>query len=146
MRSCGNAGMQSLPRRAKTAHGRRKTRGYTQSGRIRVLGMRFWGKHGANPGERDRAQPIDVDVSLLLDIAPAATSDDLARTLDYATLFRTCEQVVSKRSFRLLETLADALAEAIWAQHPLQSLRVSVRKPRLLEGATPEVEVRRRRT
>lgn len=137
--------MPSLPRRARAGDGRKKERGYAQAGRIRILGMRFWGKHGANPGERDRAQPIDVDVSLRLDITPAAASDDLARTLDYAALFTTCQQVVSKRSFRLLETLAETLAEEIWTKHPLQSLRVRVRKPRLLEGATPEVEVRRRR-
>jgi dihydroneopterin aldolase len=75
--------------------------------------MRFWGKHGANPGERDQTQPIDVDLEIVAEIENAIASDDLAHAIDYAALYQTCERVVTQRSFALLETLADGIAEAV---------------------------------
>src|ERR1700674_442991 len=104
--------------------------------RIRISGMRFWGKHGAAPGERERQQPIDVDVELHIDCEPAAKSDDLNDTVDYDRIFHHCEAIVTQRSFTLLEALAAAC---------LSEATIRVRKPRLLDGATPEVELTRSR-
>jgi dihydroneopterin aldolase len=103
--------------------------------------MRLWGRHGADPGERDRSQPIDVDVELTCDLSRAATTDDLADTVDYAAVYRLCEQVVSERSCVLLEALAGHIIAAIMRDGRIVDVTVRVRKPRLLEGATPEVEL-----
>ncbi len=105
--------------------------------------MRFWGKHGANPGERDRTQPIDVDLEIVADVAKAAASDALADTIDYAVLQHICERIVTQQSFALLEALADRIAREVGADSRVASVTVRVRKPRLLDGATPEVELRR---
>ncbi|HKW45116.1 MAG TPA: dihydroneopterin aldolase [Candidatus Eremiobacteraceae bacterium] len=110
---------------------------------IRIRDMRFWGRHGANPGERDRAQPIDVDVELRFDAARAVAGDDLAQTIDYDAAFKACERVVSERSFTLLESIAGACLDALFEDARVQSATVRVRKPRLLDGATPEVELTR---
>jgi len=111
--------------------------------RIRVLGMRFWGKHGAQPGERERAQPIDLDVELIVDSAKAAASDDLTDAVDYMSVYQACEQVVTTRSFKLLEALADACLTSVMADSRITSATIKVRKPRLLDGATPEIELTR---
>jgi 7,8-dihydroneopterin aldolase/epimerase/oxygenase len=112
---------------------------------IRITGMRFWGKHGANPGERERDQPIDVDLEVTVDASSAASSDALADTIDYAELYRTCERIVTQQSFALLEALAGRIARACLRDARIGEVTVRVRKPRLLDGATPEIQVRRRR-
>ncbi len=117
-----------------------------QSGFIRITGMRFWGKHGALPGERDRTQPIDVDLEITADLSKPSVSDALADAIDYATLFSLCEQIVTQQSFVLLEALARRLAERVCEDPRVMEASVRVRKPRLLDGATPEVEIRLRRT
>ena len=71
-------------------------------GIIRIRDMRFWGRHGANPGERERIQPIDLDVEMHLDCESAIAGDDLAQTIDYATVLRACERIVTQQSFILL--------------------------------------------
>jgi dihydroneopterin aldolase len=114
-----------------------------RNGTIRISNMRFWGKHGANPGERDQTQPIDVDLEIVAEIENAIASDDLAHAIDYAALYQTCERVVTQRSFALLETLADGIAEAVCGDTRVAQVTVRVRKPRLLDGATPEIELRR---
>jgi len=112
---------------------------------IRIRDMRFWGRHGNNPGERDHAQPIDIDVELHLDCGPAIASDDLADTVDYDAVFKACEAVVTERSFVLLESLAAACLKALLAVPHVEAATVRVRKPRLLDGATPEIELTRAR-
>jgi len=113
------------------------------NGTIRISNMRFWGKHGANIGERNWVQPIDVDVELGIDLAPAALSDKLSDTIDYSVVYTACSQIVSQQSYTLLEALADRIASALCQDQKVIEVIVRVRKPRLLDGATPEVELRR---
>ena len=134
----------SIARKRSNAGQQPRARG-VRAGAIRVRNMRFWGKHGANPGEQLRAQPIDLDVSITMDLEPAARSDALRRTLDYRDIYAACESIVTGRSFRLLEALGDAIARKLWDPATMLGLSVRVRKPRLLEGATPEIEIFRRR-
>jgi 7,8-dihydroneopterin aldolase/epimerase/oxygenase len=114
-------------------------------GIIRIRDMRFWGRHGANPGERERIQPIDLDVEMHLDCGPAIAGEDLAETIDYATVLRACERIVTQQSFTLLESLADACLAAVLENPRVERATVRVRKPRVLDGATPEIELSRAR-
>jgi 7,8-dihydroneopterin aldolase/epimerase/oxygenase len=115
-----------------------------QNGVIRISGMRFFGKHGANAGERDRDQPIDVDLEISVNLEHAAISDALKDTVDYGALYQTCQRIVTQQSFVLLEALADRIVQAVCQDSRVEDVTVRVRKPRLLEGATPEVELRRK--
>jgi dihydroneopterin aldolase len=112
---------------------------------IRITGMHFVGRHGANPGEKDRPQPIDVDVEIVVDAGAAIASDALADAVDYDSIAQACRRVVTQRSFTLLEALAAACLDAIMSNARVRSARVRVRKPALLEGATPEVDLARAR-
>lgn len=110
-------------------------------GRIRITGMRFWGKHGANPGERETAQPIDVELEVTADMAVPAASDRLDDAIDYTTLFDACERVVTAESFALLEAIAAKILDRVCEMPRVTEAIVRVSKPRLLEGATPQVEL-----
>ena len=112
---------------------------------IRVTGMHFVGRHGANPGEKERPQPIDVDVEIVTDVAAAIASDALVDGVDYDSIVQTCRRIVTQRSFTLLEALAAACVDAIMTDVRVRSARIRVRKPALLDGATPEVELARAR-
>ena len=108
--------------------------------RISLRGMQFMGRHGVSSEERAAPQPIEVDLVVRLDLSTPATSDDLADTVNYATLFELAREVV--------EALAGAIADAVLAAHPVDDAEVRVRKPKApLPGAfeTVEVRIRRRR-
>ena len=118
----------------------------TVSDRITLRGMQFMGRHGVSSEERAEPQPIEVDLVVRLDLSRPATSDDLADTVNYATLFELARQVAEGRSFHLLEALAAAIADAVLAAHPVDDVEVRVRKPKApLSGAFETVEVRIRR-
>jgi len=116
------------------------------SDRITLRGMRFLGRHGVQLEERMEPQPIEVDVILRGDLSGPAASDDLPDTIDYAAVFTTVEAVVEGASFRLIEALAGAVADAILAGFPTDDVEVRVRKPKApLPGAFDTVEARLRR-
>ncbi|MDQ2817941.1 MAG: dihydroneopterin aldolase [Candidatus Eremiobacteraeota bacterium] len=108
---------------------------------VSIHGMRFWGKHGVELSEREHSQPIDMDVIMAVDLSQAAVADDVAETVDYSYVYERCADIVTGRSFALLESLAAACLEEILRDQRIAKATVRLRKPRLLEGGTPQVEL-----
>ena len=93
--------------------------------RLFLTGITCAGRHGANPGEKDRPQDFVVD----LDVEVDAGGDELAQTADYRTVIRTARATVEDESFDLLETLADAVANAVLALDGVVKVAAIVHKP-----------------
>lgn len=106
---------------------------------ITLEGIRAFGRHGADVGEKDVPQPFDVDVALELDLSAARVSDALADTLDYSTLHATIVRIVRERSYDLIERLGADILAAILADARVLRASVRIAKPGLLAGATPAV-------
>jgi dihydroneopterin aldolase len=105
-------------------------RAATDALRIEVRGLRLLGRHGVSEEERSSAQPIEVDLEVEADVARAAATDELSDTVDYAALAEAAAAVVTASSFRLLEALAGAVADAVGRDPRVASVRVTVRKLR----------------
>ena len=117
--------------------------------RIAVRGMLFLARHGVTLEERLEPQPFEVDVELHKDLSGASSSDELADTIDYSALFSLVGTIVEGQSFRLIESLAGTIADAILAETDATAVEVRVRKPRApLPGPfdTVEVVIHRERT
>lgn len=98
--------------------------------RITLRGLRVFGYHGVLDAERENGQEFIVDAVLWLDTAPAAAADDLDLTANYAALADRLAAVVGGPPVRLIETLAQRLAEAAAAQEPLaRDVEITVHKP-----------------
>ncbi len=108
---------------------------------IAVRGIRAYGKHGANAGERDYMQAFDIDLELEVDLHAARTSDVLTDTIDYAALHERIVGTVRDTSFALLERLGDVLLADIMRDARILAARVTIGKPELLAGATPSVRL-----
>src|SRR5450755_372360 len=119
------------------------------SDRIVLNDMVFQGRHGVSEAEQRTDQPFHVDVEMVLNLQPAAVEDDLARTVDYAAVFEVARTVVESTSYRLIEALAEALAqEVLRAFPPITEVGIRVRKPKApIEGtlAWAGVEIWRQR-
>jgi len=110
--------------------------------RIALRGIRAYGRHGALAGERDMAQPLDIDVEIELDLSKVRASDALADTLDYAKVHERVVAIVRDQSFVLLERLGDEIVRDILTDKRVSAVSVTIAKPNLLSGATPSVMVR----
>ena len=99
------------------------------SDRITLKGLRLNGFHGVLPEERRDGQVFVVDVVLVLDLAPAAATDDVADTVHYGELAERLAAVVAGEPVDLLETLADRLATVCLSYDRVQRAEVTVHKP-----------------
>jgi dihydroneopterin aldolase len=108
--------------------------------------VRFYGQHGVRPAG-EAGTWFSVDAELSLDLAPAAVSDDLGATVDYARVAHRIVEVGTGERVRLIERLAALIAEALLREFPAQQVRVRVRKLVSADGGTgtPAVELVRRR-
>lgn len=98
---------------------------------IELRGLRLAGIVGVLPHERTQAQPLEIDLDVGLDLAPAGASDDLADTVDYGALCASTEQIVASTGYALLEALAERIAETVLDHDErIATVTVAVRKLR----------------
>jgi len=96
---------------------------------IALRGLRVRGYHGVLPAERRDGQLFGIDVVVDTDVSAAADADDLALTVDYATLARQVEKIVAGDPVDLLETLAVRIADVCLAHRGVVAVEVTVHKP-----------------
>jgi dihydroneopterin aldolase len=116
---------------------------------IELHGLRVVASVGALPEEHQRRQPLEIDLDLVVDLAAAGASDELADTVDYGLV---CEQVealiVGGTHTVLLEALAEKIARRILGlDERIAGVTVAVRKlrPPVPHLATSGVRISRRR-
>lgn len=100
------------------------------TGVLELRGLRVLGLCGALPEERERPQPLEVDLDVAADLTRAAGSDELADTIDYGAVCGVVERVMHEEHFTLLERLAGRIAEVVLADDRVLEVTVSVRKLR----------------
>jgi len=116
--------------------------------RIELRGLRVVGICGVLAEERERAQPLEVDLDVVADLRDAAAGDDLTATIDYGQVCADVERVVTSEQPQLLERLAQRIADAVLAHDRVDEVTVAVRKlrpPVPQQLATSGVRITRRR-
>jgi 7,8-dihydroneopterin aldolase/epimerase/oxygenase len=107
--------------------------------RIELRGLRVFGYHGVLDSERQEGQEFLIDAVLWLDTAPAADTDDLSLTVNYAALADRLVAIAAGPPVRLIETLAQRLADAALADAALggplaREVEITVHKPQAPVG------------
>jgi 7,8-dihydroneopterin aldolase/epimerase/oxygenase len=97
--------------------------------RIELRGLTVRGRHGVYEHERRDGQDFVVDITVWIDLAAAAASDDLADTLDYGALAQRAADIVSGPPRNLIETVAGAIADDVIGDDRVHAVEVVVHKP-----------------
>ncbi len=96
---------------------------------IVLTGLRVRAHHGVYDFEREEGQDFVVDVTAWLDLSPAASGDDLGRTVHYGELAQEVHDAVAADPVDLIETVAERVAGVVLAHPPVHSVEVTVHKP-----------------
>lgn len=97
--------------------------------RVTIQGLAVHAHHGVFPEEKEHGQRFLLDVSLDIDLARAAATDDLAHTVDYGTLAERVAEVASAGSHDLIETVAGRVLDVCLEDERVEAAEVTVRKP-----------------
>ena len=79
--------------------------------------------------ERRVKQTVVVDLELPVDCRRAASSDEVADTLDYKRVAKRALAFIEASEFKLVETLADRVALLILEEFAVEWVRVALNKP-----------------
>lgn len=83
---------------------------------------------GVSAEERAVKQRLSVDVEVSTDTRKAARSDSLEDAIDYGPIVEMVVGLAASKEFHLIETLAEAIANAVLIGHDGHSVRVVIRK------------------
>ncbi len=92
-----------------------------------VIGVYDW--------ERRIKQTVILDVELATDIRKAAASDSIEDALNYKAVAKRLIQLVGESRFRLVETLAESVAQVILEEFGVRWVRLRVNKQGAVRGA-----------
>ena len=85
--------------------------------------------------ERRVKQTVLLDLELPVDCARAAVRDDVDETVDYKKIAKRVVAYVSASDFKLVETLAERLAQLLLAEFRLSWIRIAINKPGAIRGS-----------
>lgn len=93
---------------------------------VEIHGLEVFGRHGVGDAERRDGQSFLFDLTLEL---AEPDEDAIDATVDYRAVRNAVRELSDAHSYKLLESLAAAAAEAIVTRFAVDSATVRVRKP-----------------
>lgn len=101
---------------------------------ILLEGIQIPAALGVSAAERKMRRPVTLDIEVEHDLKAAGRSDQVRQTIQYETIFEVVEDVAGNREHRLVEALGERIAEAILTRFEVDSVTVTVRKPKPIAG------------
>jgi dihydroneopterin aldolase len=93
-----------------------------------VIGVCDW--------EKNVEQTLHFDIVMQVDIAAAADTDDLSKTVNYAAIAEDVAAYTKAQNCLLIETLLQGLLKHLMANYlQLSELSITLRKPMAIEDA-----------
>lgn len=100
------------------------------AGQILIEALDIYAYHGVFAEEERLGQRFLIDLALATDLRKAASSDDLADTVDYGRAVAIVAETFTGQRFQLLEAAAKAIADALFGAFPaVTRIAVTLRKP-----------------
>jgi FolB domain-containing protein len=102
--------------------------------RIRIEQLKAVARVGVSESERARSQRLTLSITIWPRFQADDLRDDVTKTVDYSKLCQEAKRFVQGRADKLIETLADALAEHLLRKFAIRRVTVELRKF-VLKGA-----------
>ena len=114
--------------------------------KIYLKNVEFFANHGVFQEEKNLGQKFILDIELTLDLRKAGVTGDLTKSVHYGDLCHGIEKVFKEKSYDLIETAAEKVAEYVLLNYELvNSVKIKLKKPwapigRHLDYAAVEIE------
>lgn len=115
--------------------------------KIYLENLEVFAHHGYYEYEREMGQKFIVNAVFYLDLFNAGEDDDLFKTVNYGEASRFIADFITSHMFKLMETLAEKLCEALLIKYPvMHKVKLKISKPQApipLRLDCPTIEVER---
>lgn len=97
---------------------------------IIIQDLSIYAKHGVYTEENILGQQFLVSVYIDMDLSRAGQSDSLEHTIDYGKVCHFVTKYMQERTFKLIESAAEHLAEELLIKYAqIKKVRIKVKKP-----------------
>lgn len=103
--------------------------------KLSVIGLEVSALIGVHAWERGVRQRLLIDLELETDAQRVVATDDLDAALDYGVIARRVCDIVATAHCRLIESLAEQIAQCLLAEFQVDRLTVVVHKPAAVQNA-----------
>ncbi len=98
--------------------------------RITIRNLEVYARHGVYEAEHKLGQMFVISADLFLDTYRAGSSDALEYSVDYGGVCQMLSDLMTKRTFRMIEAAAEYLAKEILRSFPVvDKIRLRLEKP-----------------
>lgn len=98
--------------------------------KIHIKNLEIFANHGVFPEENVLGQKFVISLTLYTDTRAAGRTDDLTKSIHYGEVSQFATEYLQNHTFKLIETAAEGLAEAMLLEIPnLQAVNVELKKP-----------------
>ncbi len=109
---------------------------------ILLEGIQIPAALGVTAAERRMRRPVLLDLEVRRDLRAAGRSDRIRDTLHYKRIFEVVEDVAANQEHKLVEALAERIAQAVLGKFDADAVTVTVRKPKPIAGVLDHAGVR----
>ena len=97
---------------------------------IKIENLKVFAYHGVYESEREKGQNFFVNATLYTDLTDASREDDVEYTTDYASVCQTIKDEMTLKTYSLIETAAERVAQSILVNFPkIDAVDIEVKKP-----------------
>ncbi len=94
-----------------------------------ITDLQFHAHCGITPAEQEAGQRLSLDLELYCDLKKSTPVDALLGLPDYGHVASVVLEVGRRERFKLLESLAEHIAEILIKQFPVEEVVLRVKKP-----------------
>ncbi len=96
---------------------------------IHIRRLEIFANHGVIPEENTLGQKFIISADLYKDLRKAGRTDDVSATVHYGQAAVLIKQISEKSVFKLIEKLAEEIADALLKKFPIEKVKVTIEKP-----------------
>lgn len=113
--------------------------------KITITDLEVWFHVGVPDEERAKPQRLLLTVDMAHDFSSAATTDRITKTIDYYAVTQKITSLGKDRSWKLIEKLANDVADLVLAEFQPAAVSVTVKKFILPQTAHVSVSLTKQR-
>lgn len=96
---------------------------------IHIKRLEIFANHGVIPEENTLGQKFIISADLYKDLSVAGKTDDVSETVHYGKAAFLIKQISEKSVFKLIEKLAEEIADSLLKNFPIEKVKVTIEKP-----------------
>lgn len=98
--------------------------------KIKIKNLEIYARHGVYPEENALGQKFLISAVLYTRTRKSGMMDDLSQSVNYGEVCQFIAQFMEEHTFKLIETVAERLAQALLLKFPLvKKVKIEVKKP-----------------